>query len=227
MITPLPPPFLTGPAAFLFTNWPGFSARVEVPPQSGVATDRPATGQLLGRGTRLFYAPETDATADARHARGGYSFIWDVSEKRGYVLSEALQGYAPVAADLPVTNVVLQIGKAAAQRLAGHPCESAEAVVQMADSTTAGFEIFRAIDLNGFPLRVESVTNSSVFTLNLSKVRLEQPPAEVFAPPDGFTKYSSAEVMADELAARQNNLRRKSTGSPVESLPQMQPGTRY
>ena len=217
MITPLPPPFLTGPASFLFTNWPGFSAQVDTQPQGGIASA--ASGQLLGRGTRLFYAPATDES-DKRRSAGGYSFIWYVTEKRGYVLSEALQGYAPVAADLQVTNVVFEIGKAPAERLSGHPCESAEAVVQMADGTAAGLGVFRALDLKGFPLRVESATNTSVFILSVSKVRLEAPPAEVFAPPDGFTKYSSVEAMADELAARQNNLRHKSRGSPVESLPQ-------
>lgn len=226
VVTPHPPPFITGPASVLFTNSTGFSGRLEVQAQSSLATERTYSGQLLGRGTKLFYAPESDESIDTHRVPGGYSFIWDVAESRGYVLSEALQAYAPVTADLHVTNVTFEIGQAAAQRLAGHPCEPAKAIVRMSNGSSAGFDLLRASDLNGFPIRVDSTTNSNVFTLSLSKIRLEQNKAEIFLPPDGFTKYASPEAMADELAVRQSNLRRRNPGL-MEPLPGMQPGARY
>jgi hypothetical protein len=223
VVTPLPPAFLTGPAVVLFTNWAGFSAHLEALGQGAADTARATSGQLLGRGPQLLYAPETDESPDSHRQPGGYSFIWNAAENRGFVLSEALQGYAPFTADLRVTNVLVEIGKGVAQRISGHPCEPAKAAVFLADGTIAGFEMFRAIDLSGFPVRVESATNSSVFTLDLTKVRLEQPPADVFSPPQGFTKYATPEAMADELAARQNNLRRKSP-SQMEPIPGMERG---
>ncbi len=223
VVTPLPPAFMTGPASVLLTNSPGFSARVEVQPQGSSAITKGSSGQLLGRGTRLLYAPDTDESTDTHGRSGGYIYIWDVAQKRGYVLSEALQGYAPVTADLQITNVLVETGKGVAQRFSGHPCEPATAAVSLVDGTIARFELLRAIDLSGFPVRIESATNSINFALTFSKVRFEPPPDKVFLPPEDFTKYTTPEAMADELAARQNNLRRKST--PVMApLPGLEPG---
>ena len=212
VVMPTPPGFLSGPVSVLLTNG-GYGAHLEVQAQSRLDTDRSSSGQLVCLGSKLLYAPETDESVDAQRGRGSYLFIWDVAENRGYVLSEALQGYAPVSAGLHVTNVLMEPVAAAGQRFAGHPCESARADIQMADGTTAGFEVLKAIDLKDFPIRIESRTNAHVFTLSFSKVLLEPPSAKVFTPPDGFTEYSSPEAMADELAAREHNLRRKNPGA--------------
>jgi hypothetical protein len=222
VVTPLPPPFLTGPAALLLTNVPGFSAAAEVQAESSMSAQRTVSGQLLGRGSKLLFAPSTDELADAQHQPGGYSFIWDVAQSRGYVLSEALQGYAPVASALHVTNIETVLGKAAAQRLAGHPCESATVTAQTAEGTAASFQVLRAMDLNGFPARIESAADARSMVLTFSKIRLEAPSADIFSPPEGFTKYPSPEAMADELAARQHNLRRRSSGQidPLMNLDQ-------
>ena len=226
MVTPHPPSFLTGPASVLLTNATGFSARVEMQTESSLEINRTSSGQLLGRGTKLLYAPESDETTDTHRMPGGYSFIWDVAESRGYVLSEALQGYAPVSLGLRVTNVAIELSQAAAQRFSGHPCESAKATIRMSNGSTAGFELLRAIDLNGLPVRIGSATNADVFTLNLSKVRLEQPAVDIFSPPEGFTKYATPESMADELAVRQSSLKRKNS-DPMQPIPDLERDRRY
>ena len=56
--------------------------------------------------------------------------------------------------------------------------------------------------------------------VSLSNIRLEVPPEEVFIPADDFNKYPNPEAMADELAARQRNLRRK---APTEFEPMSEP----
>jgi hypothetical protein len=109
-------------------------------------------------------------------------------------------------------------GSPAPQKFAGHTCEVAEAIVQKEDGVTSSFELLRATDLNGFPVKISSNSNSILLTLTLSKIRLESPGAAVFSPPDGFSKYTSSEAMADELAAREHNLRRK---QPLEPIPSM------
>jgi hypothetical protein len=208
--SPRPPSLLTGPVSVLLTNWPGFSAQVELRMNNSLDTESTASGQLFGRGTKLLYAPQTEESTDSHRQPGRYSFIWDVAESRGYVLSDALQGYAPIASNLRVTNLTLKVGSGSAQRLSGHPCEPARATAQLTDGSTAEFELLRALDLNSFPVQIANTTNRA-YTLSLSKVRLEEPPADAFAPPEGFTKYPSPEALADELAVRQSNLRRKST----------------
>jgi hypothetical protein len=223
VITPLPPPFLTGPAALLLTNSPGFSARADLQTSGSLSNQKAGGGELLGRGGKLFYAPEAADKEDNQRKPGAYSFIWDVNESRGFVLSEALQGYAPITADLHVTNIETAVGKTEAQRFAGHPSEPGTVTLKLNDGSAVTYEVLRAIDLNAFPVRIESATNSISFVLNLSKIRLESPAAELFSPPDGFTKYPTPEAMADELAARQNNLRRKNLGQPVDLLPETQP----
>jgi hypothetical protein len=192
--------------------------------RSSLYGDGPSSGQLFGRGSKLLYAPRTDETIDTHKQPGRYTFIWDVAESSGYVLSDALQGYAPVSAKLHVTNLAIQAGSTTAQHVSGHACQSAKATVQLSDGSAVEFELLRATDLNGFPVQVAGATNVT-FTLHLSKVRFEQAPAEAFSLPEGFTKYPSPEALADELAARQNNLRRRSPNQMM--IPEVQQGSHY
>jgi len=215
IVTPLPPAFLTGPGALLFTNVPGFSARAEI--QGLGATHTISSGELLGRGTKFLYAPESGEQNDGARKPGDYSFIWDTAENRGYVLSEPLQGYAPLNSALHVTSMETIPGKSAEQRMSGHLCEATTVSTITAEGATNRFEVLRATDLKGLPVRIEGVNNTG-FILTLSKVRFEQPSASVFSPPNGFTKYPTPESMADELAARQHNLKRRNY-SPLDDLP--------
>jgi hypothetical protein len=218
VVTPLPPALLTSAAAFLFTNNDGFSARVEFQTESSLGTPKIYSGELLGRGGMLLYAPDGEDMTEKKQQPGNYSFVWNVADHRGFVLSEALQGYAPVTSALQITNFQVIPGSSPAERIAGHPSESARALAVSAEGNGTAFDFYRAIDLKGVPLRITSITNTPAFTLTLSKVRLEAPPANIFLPPDGFTRYNNPEAMADELAAREHNLRRKSAPTMDNSM---------
>jgi len=219
VFTPQPPSFLTGPTALLLTNLGAYSARLEVQGDSSSGGQNNSYGQLLGEGSKLLYAPQLDENPDARRQPGGYTFIWDTTQSKGYVLSEALQGYAPVSAELHVTSLESVPGGSPAQRFSGHPCEPVTVIAQTADSTAA-FDLFRATDLRGFPVRIQTRSNAIPVTISLSNVRFEPISPEVFMPPDGFTLYPNPQAMADELAARQHNLRRRSSpgGPPIQEL---------
>jgi hypothetical protein len=213
--TPHPPQFFTGPVSLLLTNSGGFGAHLEAQGLAVADSERSSKGQLLVRGSKLFYAPDQEETEGGPKQLGGYSFVWDVASNQGYVLSEALQAYAPLSSNLSVTNLSIQATKGATQKISGHQVEAAAVILEKSDGGALQFEVERAVDLRGVPVRVESVTNAMTLTLTLSKIHLETPPADAFAPPEGFTKYASPEAMADELAARQHNLRRK-TYQPSE-----------
>ncbi len=223
ILTPLPPPFISGPMAVLLTNAGGFSARVTLESEALPGGPGAPTGQMLGRGTQLLFAPEPKEMG-RKHVPAGLSFIWDVAANRGYVLSEALQGYAPVSAPAQITNVSIRPEPGGRETVGGHPCVPEAATIQMSDGATAVFRALRAPDLKGFPLKVSSSSNTAPLTVSFSKVRLELPPAELFEPPPGFTKYSSPEAMADELAVRQRNLHRKPGEEPIP-LPEPGPAT--
>ena len=92
-----PPDFLIGPASIALTNVDGFSAKVASTTSAG-AEARAYSGEMIARQGRLIFQPVTTAKIKkGKIVRGGMIFIWDAASRRGYVLSEALQGYAPIA----------------------------------------------------------------------------------------------------------------------------------
>ncbi len=223
-----PPSFLTGPTAVLLTNVTGYSARVDVQTEAMLERDRAVSGQLLCRGSQLFFAPEINIGPKKLGQPGAFSYIWDVASNSGYVLSEALQAYAPAGGTARATNVVASPGTGAPEKIGTYDCSSELAAVQMDNGSTVNFRVMRAAALKQFPVRLSVVTNAVPLTVTFSKVQLGAPGAELFAPPDGFSKYSSPEAMSDEIAIRQHNLRRKSTGTlePLEMPMGVPPGQR-
>jgi hypothetical protein len=215
VFTPQVPPFVNGPMAVLLTNTTGFSARTTLQSEAFPGPQHQKTGQLLCRGSKLLFAPDPDESAKKQSRVGGFSFLWDLAENQGFLLSEALQGYAPVASRLLVTNLVTGMIQATPRKIAGYKCEPADARVQMSDGSTAILQLWRAGDLKGLPVEISWSGPAPPLTLTFSKIRLEPPPADLFALPDGFTKYNSPETLADELALRQNNLHRP-THEPTE-----------
>ena len=86
------------------------------------------------------------------------------------------------------------------------------------DGTTATFGVWRATDLNGFPVRIRSLKGPVAFTLNLGGARSEDLALKLFQPPEGFTKYSSSDSMVgSEIVLRRKSkskiFRRKNRGS--------------
>src|SRR5262249_15836059 len=90
-----PPTFVSRPMAVLVTNRSGYSAHVDAQAESLAENERTVSGQLLCRGSKLFFASELSGESSKQARPGGFSYIWDVASNSGYVLSEALQGYAP------------------------------------------------------------------------------------------------------------------------------------
>jgi hypothetical protein len=223
-----PPAFVSRPMAVLLTNRTGYSAHVDAQTESLAETERSISGQLLCRGSKLFFASELSGDSNHASRPGGFSYIWDVAGNSGYVLSEALQGYAPVGSNARATNVVTGTGQAAPKKIAGYACTSETIAVQMDDGSTANFQVLRAAALGGFPVRITAFTNSVPLTITFSKIKMDAPPADLFSPPEGFSKYPSPEAMSDEIAVRQHNLRRKNA-SPMEplQLPPTGPAQRY
>ncbi len=220
--TPEPPAFLSGPAVLLLTNSPGFSARVTLP-AAAPESERPTAGQLLVRGSRLIFLPDQIEAREKHIRNAGFSYIWDAASNSGYLLSEALQGYAPVSgASMQVTNLVIAPRPGNREKVSGHLCEPASALIQLHSGVNATYDVLRAPELKQLPLRIASAGNTAPLSLTLSKVRLESPQADLFEPPASFTKYASPEVMVDELAMRQNSLRSRPAPPPSELPPETQ-----
>jgi hypothetical protein len=205
--------------ALLLTNAEGFRAHVALTGGSAGRPGESVAGELMSRRDKLLFAPEPAATGGKRARAEDFSFIWDVSEGRGFMLNGPLQGYAPVAAKTRFTNVVASAARITSppEKVAGHPCQQAEVKVCSSDGTATVLCVWRATDLKGVPLRITGAPPGTPPALNFSKVRMESPPDDLFLPPDGFTKYASAEAMMTELTMRQQNHKRKPGYEPPPS----------
>src|SRR5512143_2719834 len=86
-LAPEPPAFLSGPLAVVLTNIGGFGAHVVMQTTSTLGHPEVVSGQLLGRGSKLLFEPDDSKFLDKRYRSAGISFVWDVAENRGCVLS--------------------------------------------------------------------------------------------------------------------------------------------
>jgi hypothetical protein len=210
---PLPPLFLNGPMALLLTNAGGFCAHAVLESGTAPQAAKMAAGELMVQGGKMLFAPEPGPKSKKRPRVEDSAFIWDVNENRGFVLNDPLQGYAPISSSRQFTNVMAGAApnNSAPERIAGHSCQPTEMTVTAGDGTRTVFQVWRATDLKGLPLRIYCPSNGAPTTLTLSKVRLEAVPNDLFLPPSGFAKYDSSEAMMTELALRKANLSRKPT----------------
>jgi hypothetical protein len=200
LVLPQPPVFLTGPAGVMLTNSPGFSAWVRASGPAGPL--RSGSGQLVAQGGKFFFEPAEGA---GKHARaGGFSFIWDATTNRGYILSEALQGYAPIASSVRYTNLTFTSAPTKVEKIEGHPIEQTTLVVDGSDGRQSRFAVSRARDLAGLPIRIALTGDPAPYDITLSQIQMEKPQAKLFLPPDGFMEYPSEEAMMTVLAARQH-----------------------
>jgi len=204
------PPFLTGPVAVLLTNAHDFSARMVVELPSFSSKKRTITGNLLAQGNHLLFAPSA----------GDRSFVWDAAQNSGYILSEALQGFAPIIASVQITNVMENVGLAGPvlESVNGRPCHRTEAVVSSSDGSKAKFRVWRAVDADGFPARIKSLDGITQLSMDFFDTRREVLAQKLFLPPDGFTKYASATTMRDELFMRQKSAGKKIKDEGVSGL---------
>jgi len=211
MPTPATPLFLNGPMALLLTNADGFRARAVLESAAPSQPTQTTVGELMVRGSKLLFAPEPVKVAKKQPRPEDSAFVWDVNENRGYVLNDPLQAYAPISSSRQFTNVTIgpALNNASSEKVAGHRCQATEVTVTASDGVATVFQVWRAADLKGLPLRIHCPSGGVPLTLTLSKVRLEAVPNDLFLPPNGFTKYDSPEGMMTEMALRRVNLSRK------------------
>jgi hypothetical protein len=214
-----PPQFLVGPASALLINTNAFSTRLTLVPPPVTNKVHAITGELLCQGSRLLFAPNGSDRM----------FVWDVLQQRGFVVSEILQGYAPISSPVQITNVVTrkQTVGSAGNPVNGHAGHEAEIAVQSNDGSTATFSVWCAADLDDFPVRITSSDAAKPFTISLSDLRYETLAAKLFLPPEDFTRYASLEAMNGELILRKARARTNYVEKPLETIPMPQPGLHH
>jgi hypothetical protein len=203
----MPPGFLTGPMALLLTNANSYNAQIVYESRTAWGSTQAIAGSFVGAGGKLAFQPELPK-ASRQNTQGTMVFVWDTAQSGGYALNDALQGYAPYSGNVQFTNVVADKQNALTERIAGHECQREMAMALGNDGSTNLLEVWRAIDLHGFPIRVSAGTNANANVLTITKLQFGRP-AEFLMSQDGFTKYESPDAMVTELVARQHNFSRK------------------
>lgn len=152
---------------------------------------------------------------------GDRTFIWDVTQNSGYILSEALQGCAPITSSARITNVLEITGAAGPvpEAVNGLPCHRVEVAVSSSDGSKARFILWRTIGANGFPVKIKSINEPAQLIITFSDFRREALAQKLFLPPDGFTMFASANGMRDELQMRQKSVGKKITNEEDENIP--------
>jgi hypothetical protein len=228
LVHPEIPWMLTNAVAVLLTNVDGYLAHVTLAyPESGNPARPAFSAELFCRQGRLYWAMEPPGAR--RNTPGNLSLIWDAGQGTGFALSEALQGYAPLqsATRFGLGPVVNSPPGVRGETLEGHRCQVEMVATTSIEGGTNRFAVWRAADLGGVPLKIEAVETAAPFTVQLTKVRMEVPPAEVFAPPTDFTAYPSLEELQTELAQRELESRHRLGGGPGMARPVIQPPGGY
>jgi hypothetical protein len=170
---------------------------------------RTTSGELLGRDGRLIFQPVLDLKGKRARTEGGLFFIWDTTKNSGYVLSEALQGFAPIKIDAPPAGQFAIAREAIKEDINGHPCHQCKATAVLGNGLQEHLTLWQADDAKHFPVRIEADNGAERMTLNFSEIRLEYPPLGLFAPPQGFTAYANSVALMNELIIREASLSKK------------------
>jgi hypothetical protein len=180
-------------------------------------------GELMGKGSKLLFTPEPAGRRGKEMRAAKISFIWDVADGRGYILSEALQGCAPISAT--AKYIITASGplndRPPMDKVEGHNCEVQNVTITSDNGSTTALRVWRASDLKGLPLQIAIQPDVEHPALRLSKVRLASLSPAVFAAPDGFTKYRTMQAMTSELMLRQASMKRR---PPPEGGPEGEHG---
>jgi hypothetical protein len=214
-----PPDFLTGPVSTALAGFDGFSADV-IATSPSTPGGPAAAGQLIERQGRLIFQPlSTAKVKKGKIVRGGMFFIWDSVAQHGFVVSEALQGFAPISASTEITNVAPENKEAVSEQVNGHPCHRIETRMALSDGSAAKLTEWRADDLKGFPVRIRTESGGRLITVDFSGIRLDLPAPELFVPPGGFTRYASASALISELIIRESTFRSGPSGESTQPKP--------
>jgi hypothetical protein len=215
-----PPPFLSGPVAEVLTNFNGFSGHVSASFDSD-GQPRNKSGDLLGREGRLIFQPTLLIKGKRARTEGGLYFLADQNRHTGYILSEALQGYAPIqlSPGIALPDIESMPKDGPPEDVNGHPTHRRAMDVSLDAGQIGHLTLWQADDLRHFPVRIQWIAPSNSVTVNFSEVRVEYPQQELFRPPDGFTTYPTPVALMNELMTRDANFAKQNQTGEFDEPP--------
>lgn len=196
----------TGPVANLLTNQSGFESECLITLAGGAESQPKLSGRIFGLGGKLRLEIVPGKAKAKSGGAGEFGVIWDAAASQGFLLSEAMQGYAALQRSVQFTNLLTQTTAGQPDRLEGHLVDHVNVTAMGSDGQTIALQLTRAQDLGNLPLEIRSADGLNPFTITLTNVRLILPAKALFLPPDDFTKYETETALVEELTARQQNV---------------------
>jgi hypothetical protein len=194
---------MAGPVAVLLTNADGFQSDFTMSFVDDA--ERPVTisGWIVAYGGKIRLDAVPGEKSRKVKGEAGFGVVWDTTAGQGFVFSDALQGYASLGGTVQFTNILTELVSSDADHIEGFAVDKVNVMVLGDDGGRTTFQLLRAPDRGNLPLQVYSPDRPHSFVLRLSKIQPAVPQADLFLPPDGFTKYDSQPALITELAIRQ------------------------
>lgn len=223
-----PPTFLDAEVAQMFGKV-NFTARLEA--QKGLPGSRPPmVGEISGSGGSLFFM--SDEQRGKKGIAGGVSALWHEPTKTAYLLNEPLQAYAPLRHNAYPTNSPLEVAQMGEEETNGQRCRKSVLSRRTGNQVIPQFIVWRSVEFQDLPVRIQTTNNTAMTTLTLSRIQLRAPAPDLFALPNGFKKYESADAMLGELVRRRTDalsgrakMNRERYGAPDPNLEDEPPPT--
>jgi hypothetical protein len=202
-------PDLNAATAKLFGDHQSFSANLEFTSQDGTGRATTIPGKIsFDDGKSRFEMNLTTMKgskmppqAAAQMKAMGMDSLVSISRPDKsvvYIVYPGLQGYVenPLTKGQGSTNdfqtSVTALGH---ETVDGHDCEKNKVVITDKEGQTNNATVWNAVDLEKFPLKIETTEEQQTVTMHFTEVSMKKPDAANFEPPTGLTKYDSVQAL--------------------------------
>lgn len=110
--------------------------------------------------------------------------------KRAYVAVELPKEQLDVAARTQIQAI--DLGR---EQLDGHQCIKSRALVTDPNGMKREVYVWKALDLNAFPIQIQTTEFTTIVQVRFSDVGLAKPDAKQFEPPAGYTRFDDLEKL--------------------------------
>ena len=124
-------------------------------------------------------------------------------KKMSYMIYPSLQAYLEgpmedVDVEKAESESKLEETEVGKEKFAEHDCVKKKAVITDKDGSKHESTVWRATDLNKFPIKIEQTENGNSSTMIFKDVKLSKPDVKEFDTPTDYKKYDSLMAMMQE-----------------------------
>jgi Domain of unknown function (DUF4412) len=212
----IPGPNFTGRISRLFGENKNFAASVEInikPIVGDFSSSLPGTISF-DHGRSRFEVDLTKATNSGTPASVAAQmksmgmdisiFILRPDKKVAYTVYPGRKAYVETPMDgvdgaANPDQFKIEVTELSRENVNGYACIKNKVMVTNDKGDTRGYGVWNAVDLKGFPVKIEDADLSSVVTMSFQDVKLGETPVDQFDAPAGYTKYDGMAELLKQL----------------------------